>query len=180
MLRLMVVTRYSLGIWGGKMLDKQSFVMLIDEKSEMLYRISRTILRNDEDCKDALQETALRAWANRGKLRDITLFSTWITRILINECHTLLRKKKKYHLQEEVAAPTNGSAPNIDLQWALEGLPDKLRLPLVLHYLEGYSYDEVADLLRIPKSAVRGRLSRARHELSLTLGKDKEAWLNEA
>jgi len=162
------------------MLDKQTFVTLIDEKSDMLYRISRTLLLNNEDCKDALQETALKAWANRGNLRDIQLFGTWITRILINECHTLLRKKKKYTLQEEVAPQASRNAPNQDLQWALEGLPDKLRVPLVLHYLEGYSYDEVASLLHIPKSAVRSRLSRARHELSLTLGEDKEAWLNDA
>ena len=164
----------------NEMLDKSSFVTLIDQKSEMLYRVSRTILRNDEDCKDALQETALKAWSNRHKLRDITLFGTWITRILINECHAIGRKKKKYLLQNEVEPRQTSQAPDPDLQWALESLPEKLRVPLVLHYVEGYSYEQVASLLHIPQSTVRSRLSRARKELQAIFGNDKEAWLYEA
>lgn len=162
------------------MIDKLSFVAMIDQKSEMLYRVSRTILLNDEDCKDALQEAALKAWANRNKLRAISLFGTWITRILINECHAIGRKKKKYLLQENVAVGQSSLAPDIELQWALESLSEKLRLPLVLHYLEGYSYEEVASMLHIPQSTVRSRLSRARDSLRNSLASKEEAWLHEA
>ena len=162
------------------MFDKSTFVALLDEKSTMLYRVSRTILRNDEDCKDALQETALKAWANRHKLRDINLFGTWITKILMNECHNIGRKKKKYLLQDEVGTGPSSHAPDPDLQWALESLPEKLRVSLVLHYLAGYSYEQIASMLHIPQSTVRSRLSRGRKELQAVLGNDKEAWLHEA
>lgn len=162
------------------MIDKTTFVSLVDQKSEMLYRVSRTILRNDEDCKDALQETALKAWENRHKLRDLDFFGTWITRILINECHTIGRKKRKYLLQDEVEFSSSSHAPSPDLQWALESLPEKLRLPLVLHYLEGYSYEQIASMLFVPQSTVRSRLSRARSELRTSLETEKEARLYEA
>ena len=154
------------------MIGQREFVRLIDEKSQMLYRVARTILRSDEDCKDALQETALKAWQNRHRLRDPEMFGTWVTRILINECHTLRRRVRKYLLREEVEAAEASRAPDPQLQWALESLPEKLRLPLVLHYLEGYTYDQMAGMLHIPESTVRSRLSRGRQALRMKLEKE--------
>ena len=160
-------------------MNKATFVTLIDQKSEMLYRIARTILRNDEDCKDALQETALKAWENRRQLRNEAMFGTWITRICINACHSIGRKKRKYHLQEDVCPVFEYPAPDPALQIALEALPEKWRLPLVLHYLEGYSYQDVAAVLRIPQTTVRSRLSRAREQLRRSMNAQKEARLYE-
>ncbi|MDR2506351.1 MAG: sigma-70 family RNA polymerase sigma factor [Oscillospiraceae bacterium] len=157
------------------MIDKLDFAARVEKKSETLYRVARTILKNDEDCKDVLQETVLRAWENRGQLRDTALFSTWITRILINECHTLARRKRKYLLSDTVDVGAISNAPDLALQLALEGLPEKLRLPLVLHYLEGYTYEQVARMLRIPQATVRGRLSRARAALRMEIDDEQEA-----
>ena len=161
------------------MIDKKDFAALVDQKSEMLYRIARTILRNDEDCKDALQEAMLKSWESRHKLCDNTMFGTWITRILINECHTLMRKKRKYLLKEEVEASLPSRAPDPALQWALESLPERWRLPLVLHYLEGYSYEQVAKLLHLTQSTVRSRLSHGRDALRKAMEGEKEVWLHE-
>ena len=162
------------------MLDKETFVALIDRKSDMLYRIARTILRNDADCKDALQETVLKAWENRHTLREAAHAGTWITRILINECHTIGRKRRKYLLRADVTVP--GSQPPEDpaLREALDLIPEKLRLPLILHYLEGYSYHEISSILGIPATTVRSRLSRARRALQNELVYEQEAWPNEA
>ncbi len=162
------------------MIEKTEFVAWIEGKHEMLYRVARTILRNDEDCKDALQSAVLKAWENRRKLRDAKLFGTWLTRILINECHALRRKNSKYLLQDEVADTAVSRAPDPALQQALEGLPERLRLPLTLHYLGGYTYEEIAGMLRLPQSTVRSRLSKARGALRMALEADKEAWLHEA
>ena len=161
------------------MIDKGEFVSLVDQKREMLYRVARTILKNDEDCKDALQEAILKSWACRNKLRDISMFSTWITRILINECHTLVRKKWKYLLEAEVEISTPSRASDPALQLALEGLPERWRLPLVLHYLEGYTYEQVAKLLHLSQSTVRSRLSHGRIALRKSMEEEKEAWLHE-
>ncbi len=161
------------------MINKEGFVALVDQKSDMLYRIARTILRNDEDCKDALQEAILKSWESRHKLRDISMFGTWITRILINECHTLLRKKRKYLLKAEMEASVPSRASDPELQLILEGLPERWRLPLMLHYLEGYSYEQVAKLLHLTQSTVRSRLSHGRDALRAAMEGEKEVWLHE-
>lgn len=161
------------------MIGKEDFTARVIEKSDMLYRVASTILRVDEDCKDALQAAVLNAWKNRGKLRDETLFETWITRIVINESHTLLRRKRKYLLQEAAACQSNARVQNPELRSMIDQLPEKLRLPLVLHYLEGYTYMQIAELLHIPRSTVRTRLSRARDALRIELEDEKEAWLHE-
>ena len=116
------------------MIDKQTFVTLIDEKSQMLYRVARSILRNEEDCNDALQESVMKAWASRHKLREDRYFATWITRIVIHECRTIQRKQSKYHLKAEVALGENDSMPDPDLHHAMDSLPEKQRLTLrILH-----------------------------------------------
>lgn len=166
------------------MIGKDEFVAAIDEKSTMLYRVARTILRRDEDCKDALQESVLKAWQSRHKLSDPQLFSTWITRILINECYTILRKTKRLILLDDVSAENIASqsphVPDRQLQLALEALPEKLRLPLVLHYVEGYTYEEMSKILRLPQSTIRGRLSRGREALKLEIIDDERAWQHAA
>lgn len=139
------------------------------------WRVARAILRREEDCRDALQETALRAWSSLSTLRDDRLFGTWITRILINVCRSELRRQRRFPLSsanperaDEAAAPSPALS-------ALYALPQALRLPAVLHYVDGYSVEETAAILRVPPSTVRGRLSRARRALRLELDEEVDA-----
>ncbi len=146
------------------MLDRDTFVRRLDEKSETLYRIAYSLLRSDEACRDALQEAALRAWEHRASLRDDARFDAWFIRILINCCRSIGRRERRYVLRETVEPPRR-PAPDPELQSALEALPESLRLPVVLHYLQGMRYDEIARVLRLPSSTVRSRLSRGRAAL---------------
>ena len=70
--------------------------------------------------------------------------------------------------------------PYLDVHLALDNLPEKLRLPLVLHYIEGYSLNEAATMLRLPVTTVRNRLYAARQALRLDLDDGREARLYEA
>lgn len=162
------------------MMDKQTFTALIDEKSQTLYRVARSILRSEEDCNDALQESVMKAWASRHKLREERYFSTWMTRIVIHECHNIQRKQAKYHLTAEVDLGEYDSLPDLDLHAAIDGLPEKLRLPLVLHYIEGYTLKEIGPMLSLPVTTIRNRLYAARQLLKLDLGNEKEAQPYEA
>lgn len=163
------------------MMDKQTFITQVEEKSQMLYRVARTLLDRDEDCKDALQECVLRAWAARHTLREPQFFGTWITRILIRECHTLRRRQAKYSLMEAVPQGQAAPAPDPDLAAALARLSEKQRLAVVLHYIEGYSVQEISSILRVPASTVRGRLHQGRLALRMDLTEnEKEAWPHEA
>lgn len=145
-------------------MDKDFFVRQIDAHSGMLYRVAYSILRNDDDCKDALQETALKAWQKRSVLRDENFFRTWIVRILINTCYDTQRKRRRTVSLEEIQEP-GCPPPDLTLAMALEALPEKLRLPLTLCYSEGMSYAEIARALHLPQATVRGRIHRAKEQL---------------
>lgn len=150
-------------------MDKDFFVKEIEAHSGMLYRVAYTILRNDDACKDALQDTALKAWEKRGTLKELRYFRTWITRILINTCYDTQRKRRRMVSIEDIPEP-QVAAPDISLAMALQSLPEKLRLPLVLYYSEGLTYEEIAQTLRLPMATVRGRIHRAKGQLRKELG----------
>lgn len=158
------------------MLSKQEFSTMVEEKSVMLYRVARSMLRNDEDCKDVLQEAILKAWAARHKLREERYFSTWLTRILINECKQLMRKRRGILVPLESVGGLRGDAdvPDISVQDAVDRLPEPLRVAVVLHYTEGFSIEEIASILRVPATTVKGRLYQARKALRMDLGGETE------
>lgn len=164
------------------MIDKERFVALIEAKAQTFYRVTRAILGNAPDCDDALQESVLKAWACRHQLREERYFATWMTRIVIRECHNLRRRQAKYVLRAEVEAREVSPSQHDDLHRAIDELPEKMRLPLVLHYIEGYALKEIAAMLRVPVSTVRSRLYAARKQLRLELDVEegKEARRNEA
>jgi len=146
-------------------LERKFFIAEIETCSDMMYRVAWSILRNDADVQDALQDAALKAWEKRDKLRDEKFFRTWITRILINACYDTQRKRRRIVSMDEIPESTVSNAPDPELALALQALPEKLRLPLVLCYSEGMSYEEAADVLRIPITTLRGRLRRGKEEL---------------
>ena len=146
-------------------MDRRFFTAEIEACSDMMYRVAWSILRNDADVQDALQDAVLRAWEKRDRLREESLFRTWITRILINACYDAQRKRRRMVPVENLPDQAQPDAPDPELAMALEAIPEKLRLPLVLCYSEGMSYEEAADVLRIPASTLRGRLRRGRDAL---------------
>ena len=145
-------------------MDKDTFVTLIEAKGESLYRVAWAILGNNADAADALQETALRAWQHRGTLRNEAYFGSWVTRICINVCRTMRRKRRPLFSLED-AATIASPPPDMTLSLALRTLPEQLRLPLMLQYAEGMSYLEIAKVLALPESTVRGRIHRAKQQL---------------
>lgn len=145
-------------------MNEREFSQKVRECRDGLWRVSYAILRNGADCDDALQEALLRAWRQIGSLRDERYFSTWLTRILINEAKRILKKRASAgcELTENVCG--NDSA-NPRLHDAIMALPVNLRIPLVLHYMEGYPVKEVASMLQLPVTTVQWRLHSARAQI---------------
>ena len=111
----------------------------------------------------------------QGSLRDETRFECWIIRILVNECRSLRRRRHQTcsfdeAIGEDCPVP---QAQELGLRDALQCLPERLRLPLLLHHMEGYSLEEVARMLHLPYSTVRGRVFEARRRLRCELEKEK-------
>jgi len=130
-----------------------------------LYRVAYGMLFSQHDCADAIQESILRAWQKRDELKDDALFERWVTRILINECRDQIRRRGKLTFTDrlpDIAAPP-GADP--ELHDALARLEEKLRLPTVLHYMEGYQIEEVARMLKCPTGTVKTRLRKAKEVL---------------
>ena len=146
-------------------------VLLIEP---MLYRVAYGLLLNRTDCADAVQEALLRGWEKRNTLREEAFFQTWMIRILINECYSLLRRRKSVLPLDEMPEPAAPPDADRDLHDAIAHLDKKLRLPVVLHYMEGYSVSETAALLRLPAGTVKTRLMKARKILRMQLIDDEE------
>lgn len=146
------------------MIDERTFMEEVERAERTLYRVSRSLLSSDADCRDAVQEALLKAWQRRDSLREAAYFRTWLVRILINECR-MLRRRNRRVTPVEVLPEREAPPPDEALRDALEALDERWRLPLVLHYLEGFRVEEVAKLLGIPSGTVKWRLSRARAAL---------------
>nr|HML47009.1 sigma-70 family RNA polymerase sigma factor [Clostridia bacterium] len=152
----------------------EEFGQRITSAQGRMYRVARGYLRGEQDCLDAISEAICKAWQKRGALRDEQVFDPWLTRILIRECINVQRKQKRMipveTLPEETALPSD----NEELRQALDALPQKLRVPVVLHYMEGYDVKEVASILHTTKGAVCSRLFHARSRLRALLKEEIE------
>lgn len=103
------------------------------------------------------------------------MFRCWITRIVSNTCYTMLKRKKRFSAAEmlnETQEIENGGIENQELHDAVGRLPMDIRLAIVLHYLEGFSTKEIAELTRRPEGTVRNRLYRGRQQLKDMLGEE--------
>ena len=156
-------------------MDKQEFTRRVLAVEGRLYRISCGMLREPQDRMDAVQEAVLKAWQNLNRLRREEFFETWLTRILINECHNIQSARRRIAPMEEMpecaAPPEDGSRA---LRDALMALDEALRLPLLLSYMEGYRVREIASILRIPEGTVKSRIARARRKLRAQLEGEDE------
>lgn len=145
-------------------MNKEAFTAEMEAASGMLYRVAWSILQQEDACRDAMQETALRAWEKRFTLREPAFFRTWVTRILIRTCYNIRRSNRRWVNLDAIPEPSV-PPPDPSLAMALEHLPEQLRLPLVLCYSEGMSYREIAETLRLPQATVRGRIHRGKEKL---------------
>ena len=154
-------------------MDKREFERRAMAQAKLLHGIAYAMLRREADCEDAISEALLRAWQKRQSLRQLPYFETWLTRILINVCKNMLRARRG-----DVEYIDRANEPQADypqLQDALMSLPLKYRLPLVMHYIEGYAVAEIANLLRLPTTTIKWRMHAAREKLKTALLEGEDA-----
>ncbi|MEG0767067.1 MAG: RNA polymerase sigma factor [Clostridia bacterium] len=158
-------------------MDAETFQAEAMQHQRLLYRVSYSILSDNDDCADAVQEALLRAWQHRGSLHSMEAFRPWLVRILVNVCHTILRKrvKQRFVPLEDTSAPVaeTGGMPAA-LDDALGLLSSEQRVVTVLHYLEGYSVREIAEMTATPVGTVKTRMMYARQRLQGLLREEME------
>ena len=145
-------------------MDKETFTRQVIQNQEALFRTARSILRQDQDAEDAVQEAICSAFAHRAMLRDPAKFKPWILRIVANQCYEQCRRRK----------------PTVDLADVEGVLPARDTDPtgrltlwqavLSLFYYDGLSIREISKVLSVSEAAVKTRLSRGRARLRTMLG----------
>ena len=153
------------------MADRQEYERVAQEALPMLYKIAFGILRSDADARDAVQQALLKGWEKKENARE-GKFRWYLTRILINECRNIQRHRMRVFPVELPPAVQDMPPDYQDLYDAIFRLPEKLRLPLMLKYLQGCSEKEGAEALGIPETTFKARLHRARTELRKTLDRE--------
>ena len=147
----------------------EAFAKALTAMTRTLYNVCYSYLRNGCDREDAVQEALYRAWEKRSQLRDERYLSTWVIRILINECRNIQRKSRDTEELADIPVPPGA---DMKLHDAILKLPEKLRLPIVLYHMEGYRVKEIATILRIPQGTVKTRLAAGRRELKHKLSEE--------
>jgi len=153
--------------------EKKLFEHIIRSHNQRLFRIGMSILNNDMETEDAMQMAYINAYENLHSFQKRSTVTTWISRIMINECLARKKKKMKFRMEIERQAgtPVNMTTPasvlaNKELSTVLENsiarLPEKYRLVFVLREIEEMSVRQTSETLNIEESNVKARLSRAK------------------
>lgn len=145
-------------------MDEATYIAVCETHMASLFRVACSIVGSRQDAEDALQQTLLNAWRHRETARPGSE-RAWMMRILVNECRSLLRRRKKALPMEELPCAEVPRQTDTDLQSAIRALPESLRTPLLLKYMEGLTEKEVAAAMHLPVSSVKNRLFRARKAL---------------
>lgn len=150
-------------------MTKEKLGALIIDSERQMYVTARSILSEDQDCADAIQETIVKAFSKINSLKKDAFAKTWLIRILLNECYNILRQKSRQipmDMREEMDTKVEPEPQDYsDLYRAVSQLQEELRVPVVLYYGEDFSVREIAQVLEISEGAVQKRLARARQKL---------------
>lgn len=149
-------------------MDEATYLALSQANMPSFYRVAYSLVGNRPDAEDAVQQALLSAWAHRQKAHP-GAERAWMMRIVVNECYNILRRRKKAIPVADVPQGMSTRMEPTPLQEAVRALPENLRTPLLLKYMEGMSEKEVASALGIPVSSVKSRLFRARKKLQKQL-----------
>ena len=154
-------------------MDKSSFEQLYLQQLPGLYRLAMSILHHRDDAQDAVQQSVLEAWKKVDHIRG-GKEKAYLARIVINECHNIQRRRQRvtpvFAFPEQ--SKDNLTAEVCVLKESLNAIPEKLRTPLLLVYMEGYSEKEAAEALGITLYPVKSRLKRSKQKLKIELGEE--------
>ena len=152
--------------------DKDAFVTLLNEQKTSMYKVAKALLGKEEDIADAMQETILTCWEKIHTLRKPEYFKTWLIRILINNCKAIYNQHARIVVGGEFLEEEAVEADYADIEWQemMSCLNAKQRIVVELYYVEGMKVREIAGILRIGQSAVKGRLQSARKAMEKYYG----------
>jgi len=182
--------------------NEGAFRIIMQRHNRCLYRCARSIMRDDNEAEDIVQEAYVKAFSNLASFRGDSSLATWLTRITLNEALARIRRRRP--TVELAALDTNDRgkaeiipfplmATNTDpertaaqleirrlIERAIDGLPEPFRIVFVMREIEDMSVEEAANFLGLRQSTVKTRLHRARRLLRKALDTQLSSTLAEA
>ena len=166
-------------------MKKETFCKYIRRYETDMFRFAKSIVGNQADGEDAMQESILKAYEKIDTLRSKRKFKAWIFQILANECYQILRNRKRQEPTDPFEfsqhdSPCENSAADTNIENG-EILSYILRIPkqyqkvLILYYYDEFSTKEIAKILDIPQGTVKSRLARGRKQLKDLLEMEGES-----
>ena len=155
-------------------MEREEFAARTEAVKARLYRTAYLYLGSEADALEAVDEAVYQALRGLKQLRRPEFFETWLTRILLNECHRELRRRRRFSGEDalpETAGPDVYDA--LPLREAVRRLPEDLRTVVILRYFTGLTLRETAESLELPVGTVSTRQRKALQLLRLELGEEE-------
>jgi RNA polymerase sigma-70 factor (ECF subfamily) len=146
--------------------DREAFEMIIRTHSRTLFAIAYGILQNREEAEDVVQDSLVKAWKTRWRVRDPEKFPAWLATVARHRAHDVFRKRRTVPLSDQGIKATDPGSPDTtaldqQLHSALADLPELHRAALMLRYFEEMDYRTIENTLGLTNGALRGILGRA-------------------
>lgn len=153
------------------MFTNEQYTCLVKKYIDMVFRIALNYLKNRADAEDVCQNVFLALLTEKKDFQSDEHLRNWLIRVAINECKKILRSPwhRRESLDDHIPAMSFSQPEQSDLYYSVMTLPVHYRVPLYLHYYEGYSTDEIGQILSLPGATVRTRIRRARQLLQKDL-----------
>ncbi len=149
-------------------ISREGFASSAATLERLLLSVSYGVLHSWDAASDAVQSALLKAWRNRRSVKDAADFKPWLVKIAVNESKNIARRGYPSELSEtaETSAETSADPDvRIDVQRAVDRLPLKYRLPVILFYYEDMSVADIGKALELPRGTVVSLLHRGREQL---------------
>ena len=157
-------------------MTNEQFTCLAQRYLDTVFRVAYNYIGSRTDAEDITQNVFFKLLQSKKVFESDDHVKNWLIRVTVNECKNLVRAKwwKTESIEDHTLSLTFENPAHTDLYYAVMGLPNKYRLPIYLHYYEGYSTGEIGKILGIPKNTVCSNLKRGREQLKeiLTGGKN--------
>lgn len=148
-------------------MNNEEYALRVEEIRGRLYKTAFLYLGSESQALDAVDEAVYKGLCNHKKLRQPEYFVSWITRILINECHNEQRRQYRLRPLEEVQELLTEDYDSLPLKEAIKRLPKELKEVIILRYFTGYTLVETAEALKIPQGTAATRQRKALQLLKL-------------
>jgi RNA polymerase sigma-70 factor, ECF subfamily len=168
--------------------ERELFEILMRRHNQRLYRVARSVLNNDTEAEDVLQESYVRAFTKLEQFQGKSQLSTWLSKIVLYEALARLRKKRRIvdagalvDLEAKMGTPAQNETPQDTvlraeatkvMEDAINSLPRKYRAVVVMREVEGLNISETAENLGLTEQTVKTRLFRAHSMLRKQIGKE--------